>query len=123
MEDYVQSIIKLRETLSELLSEALGLSSDYLSRIECMKSEFLTWLYYPTCPEPGLTFGAPQHSDPTFLTILLQDTIGGLQFLHQDHWVDVPPIPGSLIAHIGDLMQVALDLIYLFTVLNMPVYC
>ncbi|KAK1373117.1 1-aminocyclopropane-1-carboxylate oxidase-like [Heracleum sosnowskyi] len=106
MEDYVQSIIKLRETLSELLSEALGLSSDYLSRIECMKSEFLTWLYYPACPEPDLAFGAPQHSDPTFLTILLQDTIGGLQFLHQDHWVDLPPIPGALIAHIGDLMQI-----------------
>lgn len=110
MGDYVQSIIKLRETLSELLSEALGLNSDYLSRTECMKSEFLTWLYYPACPEPDLAFGAPQHSDPTFLTILLQDTIGGLQFLHQDHWVDVPPIPGALIAHIGDLMQVAVDL-------------
>ncbi|KAL1826001.1 hypothetical protein ACET3Z_012779 [Daucus carota] len=106
MEDYVQSIIKLRETLSELISEALGLSSDYLSRIECMKSEFLTWLYYPPCPEPELAFGAPQHSDPTFLTILLQDAIGGLQFLHQDRWVDVPPIPGALIAHIGDLMQI-----------------
>ncbi|XP_074363443.1 cyclin-B1-1-like [Apium graveolens] len=93
MGDYVQSMIKLRATLSELLSEALGLSSDYLSRIKCMKSEFLTWLYYPACPEPDLAFGAPRHSDPTFLTILLQDTIGGLQFLHQDHWVDVPPIP------------------------------
>ncbi|XP_074364492.1 1-aminocyclopropane-1-carboxylate oxidase homolog 1-like [Apium graveolens] len=106
MGDYVQSMIKLRPTLSELLSEALGLSSDYLWRIECMKSEFLTWLYYPACPEPDLAFGAPRHSDPTFLTILLQDTIGGLQFLHQDHWVDVPPIPGALIAHIGDLMQI-----------------
>ncbi|KAK1356709.1 1-aminocyclopropane-1-carboxylate oxidase-like [Heracleum sosnowskyi] len=106
MEDYVKSIIKIRENLSELLSEALGLSSDYLGRLECMKSEYMTWLYYPPCPEPHLTLGAPHHSDPTFLTIILQDSIGGLQFLHQNHWVDAAPIPGALIAHIGDLMQV-----------------
>ena len=105
MEDYVKSIIKIREKLSELLSEALGLSSDYLGRLECMKSEYMTWLYYPPCPEPHLTLGAPQHSDPTFLTIILQDTIGGLQFLHQNHWVDAAPIPGAVIGHIGDLMQ------------------
>ncbi|XP_052169962.1 1-aminocyclopropane-1-carboxylate oxidase homolog 1-like [Diospyros lotus] len=106
LQEYVKYLIKLRETMAELLSEALGLSSDYLSRIECMKSEALALLYYPACPQPDLTVGNSRHSDTTFLTVLLQDTVGGLQILHDNQWVDVPPVHGSLIANIGDLMQI-----------------
>ncbi|XP_052169967.1 1-aminocyclopropane-1-carboxylate oxidase homolog 1-like [Diospyros lotus] len=105
VQEYVKYMIKLRETMAELLSEALGLSSDHLSRIECMKSESLAMLYYPVCPEPNLTVGNVRHSDTTFLTVLLQDGIGGLQILHDNQWVDVPPVHGALIANIGDLMQ------------------
>lgn len=105
---YMKHILKLKEILSELMSEALGLKRDYLANIECMKSETVVCHYYPTCPEPELTFGATKHSDPSSLTILLQDTIGGLQVLHQNHWVDVNPIHGALVANIGDFMQVLL---------------
>ncbi|KAL2507838.1 1-aminocyclopropane-1-carboxylate oxidase-like protein 1 [Forsythia ovata] len=55
-------------------------------------SEALACLYYPICPEPDKTLGTPKHSDTTFLTLLMQDTIGGLQILHDNQWVDVPPV-------------------------------
>ncbi|KAG6434529.1 hypothetical protein SASPL_106167 [Salvia splendens] len=104
--EYVGRMIELRETMAEVMSEALGLPSNYLSEIECMKSEAMACLYYPVCPEPQKTLGTPKHSDTTFLTLLMQDTIGGLQILHGGQWVNVPPVPGALIANIGDLMQI-----------------
>ncbi|XP_026385014.1 1-aminocyclopropane-1-carboxylate oxidase homolog 1-like [Papaver somniferum] len=105
MLDYGKRIINLGDTLTELFSEALGLSKNHLKSIEYNQCLTINGNYYPACPEPELTLGTKKHVDPIFFTILLQDHIGGLQILHQNHWVNVKPIPGSLIVNIGDFLQ------------------
>lgn len=102
--EYSKRMMKLGELIFELLSEALGLKPN---QIDCAKSLSLLSHYYPPCPEPDRTFGISSHTDISFITILLQDHIGGLQVLHDGYWVDVPPNPEALIVNLGDFLQQA----------------
>ncbi|KAH9764464.1 1-aminocyclopropane-1-carboxylate oxidase [Citrus sinensis] len=83
-----------------------GLKPEYLKDMICFNLYLIVCNYYPHCPQPELTLGARRHSDPSFLTILLQDQICGLQVFHENQWIDVHPISGDLVVNIGGFLQV-----------------
>ena len=106
--DYSKRVMEVGKLLFELLSEALGLNPNYLNDIDCNEGLALVCHYYPPCPQPNLAIGTSEHTDNDFITVLLQDHIGGLQIRYENKWVDVPPVAGALVVNIGDLMQVSL---------------
>ncbi|KAJ3679928.1 hypothetical protein LUZ60_016206 [Juncus effusus] len=105
MINYREHLLSLSKTICQLLSQALGLSTNHLENINAIQKEFVVCHYYPPCPEPELAMGTQKHRDPSFLTILLQDSIGGLQVCYQGRWIDVKPVKGALLINIGDLLQ------------------
>ncbi|KAF5816606.1 putative deacetoxyvindoline 4-hydroxylase [Helianthus annuus] len=100
--EYSRHVMKLGVCLFGLISEALGLDPNHLVDIGCADGLAVLGHYYPSCPQPELTIGTPEHADSDFITILLQDHIGGLKIFYQNQWTDVPPIPGALVLITND---------------------
>jgi isopenicillin N synthase-like dioxygenase len=63
--------------------------------------------YPPQAPKSDADqFGVAPHTDYGCITLLWQDNVGGLQVkeLATDSWIDAPPIPGTLVVNVGDLL-------------------
>lgn len=104
--EYCRSVRGLALELIGAISESLGLDEGYISEQLGKHGQHMALNYYPTCPQPDLTYGLPGHTDHNLITILLQDDVPGLQVLRNGHWVAVDPVPNTFIINIGDQIQV-----------------
>jgi isopenicillin N synthase-like dioxygenase len=51
--------------------------------------------------------GVGAHKDSGFVTILLQEKQAGLQVQGEGGWIDAPPIPGTFVVNIGEILEMA----------------
>ena len=106
--EWFQHSHRLAAELMAGFAIGLGLKDDFFLRATERPLSRCSLVYYPDQP-PELgkdQFGVGPHTDFGMLTVLCQDNVGGLQV--QDHngdWIEAPPIEGSLIVNVGDLLH------------------
>ncbi|XP_057731607.1 gibberellin 20 oxidase 2-like [Arachis stenosperma] len=100
---YCKAMKELGVKLTELLAISLGLK-DRLHYKELFEEgcSIMRCNYYPPCHQPSLTLGTGPHCDPTSITILHQDQVGGLQVFADKRWKNVQPRSDAFIVNIGD---------------------
>ena len=92
--------------MAEILAENLGVSSTFFQENCPEETSYLRMNRYPPCPFSSEVFGLVPHTDSSFLTVVNQDQIGGLQLWKNGRWINVKPNPEALVINIGDLFQV-----------------
>jgi isopenicillin N synthase-like dioxygenase len=71
--------------------------------------QLLKLIRYPgRAPDEG-DQGVGAHKDSGFLSILLQEKVGGLQVEGDRGWIDAPPKPGTFVVNIGEILEMASD--------------
>jgi isopenicillin N synthase-like dioxygenase len=104
---YIDSLTSLGHLLVSAISLGLGLNEDYFEKRYVRDPLILFRIFnYPPAAEIGNgQWGVGEHTDYGLLTILLQDDTGGLQVKSRSGWIDAPPIPGSFVCNIGDMLD------------------
>ncbi|WP_232281096.1 isopenicillin N synthase family dioxygenase [Novosphingobium nitrogenifigens] len=107
-EAYYREIGRCGQRLLRGVALALGVADDFFVGKYAKPLQRTQAVYYPPHPEDheGELFGVAPHTDYGCITLLWQDDVGGLEVLdRQGRWIDAPPIPGTLVINIGDLLQ------------------
>ncbi|HYZ61708.1 MAG TPA: 2OG-Fe(II) oxygenase family protein, partial [Acetobacteraceae bacterium] len=87
---------------------SLGAAEDFFAPSYTKPLQRTQIIYYP--PQPPMAdedqFGLAPHTDFGCITLLWQDDNGGLEVLERSSgaWIPAPPIPGTLVINVGDLL-------------------
>src|SRR6266571_1474112 len=102
--DYLAAMTRLGHSLMAGISLSLGLQESYFACRYTSDPLILFRVFnYPAQTDSNL--GVGEHTDYGLLTILRQDTSGGLQVKTKGSWIDADPIPNAFVCNIGDMLD------------------
>ena len=106
---YYNAVCHLGHQVLSAIAVGLGENSDFFAKRYTSPLGRGQLVYYPKsekADEDQQRFGAAAHTDFGVLTLLHQDDNGGLQvFNRSEQWVEAPPILGTFVCNIGDLLN------------------
>jgi isopenicillin N synthase-like dioxygenase len=100
---YMDALTKLGHGLVAGLALALGLEETWFATHLTTDPTVLFRIFRYPPEETG--WGVAEHTDYGLLTVLYQDTAGGLEVRTRDGWQAAPPVPGSFVCNLGDMLE------------------
>ena len=102
---YFDAIDGVSYDLLRAFALALDVEEDYFHRFYLKPLTQVSILHYPPQQPADKAFGNRPHADETAFTIVLQETVTGLEVrTRSGEWVSAPPVDGSFVVNIGDYM-------------------
>ena len=103
--DHMAAVTDVGHVVLRGMAVALGLEGDWFRRHLTADPVVLFRIFaYPPATD-GEDVGVGEHTDYGLITLLRQDETGGLEVRGADGWVDVPPMPGTFVVNLGDMLE------------------
>jgi isopenicillin N synthase-like dioxygenase len=107
IERYFRAIQDCGLTLLRAFAVALDLPEHYFTERYRKPLARGAVLHYPSQSPtmPDDQFGTSAHTDYGCVTLLWQDSVGGLEVRNKaGQWIPAPPVPGTFVINLGDFM-------------------
>ncbi len=104
--EYLDALTALGHRLLRAFAAALGLDPDWFDRtLTADPLVLLRMFHYPPVAAGDDRWSVGEHTDYGLITILGQDRSGGLEVRGPDGWIEAPPIEGSFVVNLGDMLE------------------
>lgn len=104
---HITAMKVLGQQLMRGFSQSLGLDPHFFDAPFAQPYLFFRPSFYPPARDilAAKKWSCGPHTDYMAFTILQQDDVGGLEVMSLDgSWIEAPPIPGTMIVNIADMM-------------------
>lgn len=106
MESYKNHVSELEKLVMTMIFESFGVEKLYSSHDESCNRMLRFSKYRPPQMNENLG-GTPEHTDPTFVTLIQQNQVSSLEVKSKDgSWIAVDFPPSSFLALAGDCLVV-----------------
>ena len=103
---YLAALTDVAQRVLRGVARSLSLPDDYFaSGYTADPTVLFRVFHYPPQTADDDGWGVGEHTDYGLLTLLAQDANAGLQVHTPDGWLDAPPIEGSFVCNIGDMLD------------------
>jgi isopenicillin N synthase-like dioxygenase len=105
--EYLADVAAVGIDILRVVARSLALSGNYFDELVRDAYLLMKLICYhpqrqPASPRPGVA----AHVDFSWLTLTLQDEIGGLELRRPDGvWTRAEPLPGTVLVHVGELLH------------------